>query len=265
MNLVRMMGTLYANNALKGRFKSTIEMAISSNERLDIAEVKFGPVCGNIMHDNIGISINGERLFYDSADPKRDAILEFNYNAANTVEEEYPPLTEQSTKREVLQELVETLPQGAQYFIPPKTFTKRDYAFLTLLILQRPDIEFDITVCADGLFRFIRNEWLLTGNQKKYRTYIEVVDSTLVERTVDITRSIRLDNGMAEPVNVFISNHNCLPGIFGKQPIEILGNGDASGEFATVFKKCWDMLDIPKPKTPKIEDVLSFRRLTNDA
>jgi hypothetical protein len=256
LNLVREFGTRYIIDALFMKFRSYVESAINDGNQIDIANAKFGPKCGSVVQDKVGSGV-----FLDSKNEEINHILEHNCAIKNTHYEEYEELEITGTSREGLKKLIASLPKGAKLSLPAISYSERAYAFFTLLILQRPDIEWDISICSKNLFDFIRSKWLISGGRRPHKKYIEVIGSALVERSVGIAKRVILDGGKFESETSFVNNHTCLPAEFSSDKLlQISPNGEVTGEFAPVFTRCWDILDIPTIHVPSIEDHLTFRR-----
>lgn len=255
INLVEAMGTRYIINALVGSFVNILQSAGESGDTVDFAGAKLGPDAALRMMD-FTASVN----MINSTDPKLNAILQQNRERTFEIEE-YEILDLSNVKSiDTFMDLVTKIPRGAR--VTPKVNITHmlDKVTLILLIMARPDVEFDIRSCAYDIYSYVRNWWL--PNAKSHDKYYELVAPDTVVITKDENKGFGTEDYGYMPEEVFIGNRVVLPYEFGNSPIIIVGRSWVDEEWRGVVSACLDCFDntnIEKKSGKVLRNLLQFR------
>lgn len=251
------MGTKYLINCMANKFRGLLARCAENGFTLDIAECRLGPSCAyelSVYYGKVKV-INSEI-------EELNEILEHNYEEARKVFEKFPVLDipEHPTYQDLFK-LLPTLQTGSKYALKPNLQFQSQIAFCVMLILMRPDIEWDIAECGISIYEFVRDKWSLSAEPHDY--YLEFAGSSYYVREV-VNGYIDTKEYTANkiPYKIYIQNHQCLPADFGsKNLVQLDSNNQPIGEWGGVVSKCLRVLTrSDKPKVKKLVNYLKFRR-----
>ena len=252
------MGTRYIIQSLTKRFTECLEMCKVNGYTVDLNGCRLSPDCASIMYGYYE-SVD----FCNSENEDLDKILKSNCEAARQVLEEYPTLDITGVKDlDKVIELAQTLPNGAKYKPMLKLSDIKSKASLVLLIMMRPDIEFDIRECAADVFSFVREIWISSATA--HDTYQELIAPNITTREKTSNGTFGSNSYGFFKEYHFIRCRQVLPIEFGNSQIIKLGDKEGPDEeWLGVINKCIDILEVPK-ETKRIagktvKDFLTFR------
>lgn len=255
--LTDLMHTRYIINSLSGAFRATMEQCVSNGDIVDLAGCRFGPECAWILrsyHDKLDMQ--------NSEDASLDALLKHNRQISTSAVQDYEILTIKGTQTlDTYLNLAKQLPEGSRYTVRINLSSVLDRATVILLIMTRPDIEFDIRQCASDVFDFVRDLWLI--NAKPHEAYYELLPPNTVLRQ-------RSDNGQFGDdsygwyrEDTFIHSRIVLPREFGNSQIIKLGSGSPDEEWYPTVEKCLNVFQAVSRsvRTPGkvLRNYLTFR------
>lgn len=255
--LSEVMGTKYIINALDKLFRDTLTKYKGSDVVLDLAHCRLGPDCSIIM-----------REFYDSVqfcnseDPKLDALLKNNNLYYTEQIEEWETLTVRGVESlDFYFDLARTLPTGGQYKIDCSLDQAMDKAIVVLLIMTRPDINFDIRQCCADIFDFVRDAWLSSnGTHEKYQ---ELKAPNIIIRDVDENKNVDLGFEGSIKEEYFVRQRICLPIEFGSaQIIKLDSDEGVDDEWYGVADKCisiFESSEVVSMPGKVLRNLLTFR------
>lgn len=251
------MGTRYIINALSGAQRSLFESLVGEDVVIDLAQCKLGPEGASILSEYYA-TLN----FINSEDSYLDGILRSNCGRAKGTVSAYEKLFLRGVSSiDTFMGLVRTLPKHAKYCPDVSLSHILDKVTLILLIMSRPDIEFDIRDCASDIYDYVRDAWLL--NAQHHDRYYELIPPDTVLREVDSdgyygTRSYGFQREQS-----FIRNRTVLPWEFGNTRIITLEKDKpVSEEWRPVVEKCLDAFDQPysaRQPGKVLRNLLTFR------
>lgn len=253
-----MMNTRFMIQSLTKRFTDCLEQCKANGDTVDLNGCRLGPDCARIM-----FSYYDTLDFCNTEDSYLDGVLKNNCEAARQKLEEYEPLDlSKATTLDTYLDLVGSLPKGAKYNPAVNLGSSTSKATLILLIMTRPDIEFDIRSCAADIFEFVRDLWI--SSSEHHDVYQELIAPNITTRVCD-------ENGKyGNPDYGFMNEHDfirmrkVLPIEFGNtQIIKLDANQQVSEEWRAVVEKCLNVFDTAT-KTKRVagktvKDFLTFR------
>lgn len=256
VKLYEAMGTKYIINVLDGRLEGVLNKCVEEGKSLDLADCKFGPRSVSILS-----GYYGKIHMTNSTDTKLNKLLNYNYQAVTEELEEYEILDISNTKDiSVFQDLINNLPTG-KYKPILNHSNLRDRATIVLLILARPDCEFDIRDYASDIFDFVRDVWVT--NAKHHKTYYELHAPNISVVTVDNNNFYADEFYNPNKEESYIRNKVVLPFEFGNSQIVKLDGSGVPEEWRSVVEKCLKVFETPvKPKRKKgkvAKNFLTFR------
>lgn len=256
--LREMMGTRYMIQSLTLRFTNCLDKCKENGYTVDLNGSRLGPDCARIM-----FKYYADIDFCNSEDEYLDGILKDNCETARMQVEAYPTLdlTKACTVDHYLG-LVETLPNGAKYKPIVNMGSIFSKSVLILLIMTRPDIEFDLESCSADIFDFVRDLWI--SSAEPHDAYYELIvpNITTCFRNEDGRFGCRDYGFMKE--HDFIRMRKVLPVEFGNsQIIKLDEDSRVSDEWYAVVEKCLNVFDTATKsrRTPgkTLKDFLTFR------
>ncbi len=257
------MNTRFIINALTGRLREVLDSIASTGDELDLAGCKFGPFSASLLQQYYDC-VN----FCNSGDTGLDAILKNNCERSRTELEEYEPLILTGTSDiNTYLEKADTLVKGGKYAPIIRLDSPIDKATLVLLIMTRPDVEFDIRSCASDIFDFVRSVWL--SSWQHHNAYYELVAPDIVVRRVDSSGYYGGADYSRQKETSFVRNRIVLPIEFGNEYIGHPTDGsEISDEWAPVIDKCIDVFTSMQRKEEKkqgkvLRNMLQFREESN--
>ena len=256
IKLYEAMGTKYIINVLDGRLEGVLNKCVAEGKVLDLADCKFGPRSVGVLN-----RYYGKIHMVNSTDKKLDELLSYNYQTVTEELEEYEILDITNTKDpSVFIELTKTLPTG-KYKPVLNHSNLRDRATMVLLILARPDCEFDIREYASDIFDFVRDVWVT--NAGHHEKYYELHAPDVAVVTVDDNNYYADEFYTPHKEESYINNKQVLPFEFGNSQIVKLDGSGVPDEWKPVVEKCLKIFETPvKPKRKKgkvIKNYLTFR------
>ena len=135
-----LMGTKYIINTLDYRLQPILEQLKDCSDDVDLCYCRFGPKCASMIEKYYG-KIN----FINTEDSELNQLLQKNREIATTEKEEYPELRISDLVVEDYFQAIKDVPAG-KYKIVLNVLYPIERHIARLLLMQRPDIEFD---CAD--------------------------------------------------------------------------------------------------------------------
>ena len=250
-------GTRYIINCLEERFRMAVTRYPEGTE-FDLAGCKFGPNCANRLRQ-----FYSRYKFINSTDAKLDKLLKNNVDAATRVYDTYEQLTfSKCDSLEYYVNLARTLPQGGKYELCIDMSDNCNIASAVLLIMTRPDIEYDIRGCSSRIFEFVRDMWL--SSYEHHESYYELKLPNVVR--VDNCNGkygTEFSNKLDE--NTFVQNKLVLPVEFGNSQIITLDKGiGVSNEWRPTVEKCIKTFTDKEKRSKKkrgkvLADYLQFR------
>jgi hypothetical protein len=255
ISLVEAMNTRYIINSLLGRFVGILNNAAESGDTIDFAGAKLGPEAASILRN-----YTGTVDMINSTDEYLNSILLNNRERLKQIEEyEVLDLTD-TTTLQVYSDLVKSIPKGAK--ICPKVSLVRilDKATLILLILSRPDVEFDIRSCASDIYTYVRTYWL--PNAKHHDKYYELIaPDTVVRDKTDKGSYGSAETGYLKE-DAFIQSHVVVPYEFGNTPIIDFSRGKVDEEWDDLVAACLNAFksnNVAKESGKVLRNILTFR------
>ena len=233
--LREVMGTCYIINALLDDFYKVIQMCKDNNLKCDVSLCRFGPDTAYAMSTEYK---NVE--FINSEEPELNKILINNTEFVKAVYEDYPMLAIPSdVKLDWVVNQIENLPTG-QY--EPDIAINNIYqrAALCLLIMARPDIEFDIRKYSTDIFTFIRGAWL--RDPQHHDSYYELMAPDIFRQDVSEDGLYGSMTGRNMEERDYVGSHMVIPFEFGNSQIVKLGVAP-SKEWTPVVTKCVNFLN----------------------
>lgn len=256
--LREMMQTRFMIQSLTGRFTDCLERCKANGDTVDLNGCRLGPDCANIMYRYYP-TVD----FCNSEDDYLDSVLKSNCEAARQTPEEYEELDlTGANDLDIFMTLVNSLPTGAKYNPKVSLSNVCNKAVLILLIMSRPDVEFDIRSCAADIFEFVRDLWV--SSAEHHDEYWELIAPNITVRSVNENGLYgNQDYGFMKERD-FIRARKVLPIEFGNSQIIKLDAGQrVSDEWYAVVEKCLNVFDTAN-QTKRIpgktvKDFLTFR------
>lgn len=256
--LRELMGTRYMIQSLTQRFTNCLEKCRQEGNAVDLNGCRFGPDCASIMYRYYPILD-----FCNSEDEYLDSILKGNCEAARQQPVDYEEIDlTRANDLNVFMSLVGTIPNGARLCPKVSLSSICSKATLVMLIMARPDVEFDIRSCAADIFEFVRDLWLTSAEH--HDEYWELITPNTTVRAVngDGLYGDRSYGFMKE--RDFIRARTVLPIDFGNSQIIKLDEGQrVSDEWIGVVEKCVNVFDTAKTSRripgKTVKDFLTFR------
>lgn len=228
------LGTKYIINSLTGSLRGVLDAAVSNGSSVDLAGCKFGPDCALVLQEYYE-SID----FVNTADSHLDSILRSNCERSRTEPEQYEELNLRNIRSiDTYMDLVKSLPENSKYKPNVSLSHLLDKVTLVLLIMSRPDIEFDIRSCASDVYEYVRDAWI--SNAKHHDKYYELIPPDTVLRLPDADGYFGSQGYGYQRETSFIRNRIVLPWEFGNTKIITLGGDGVDEEWRMVVEKCLD-------------------------
>ena len=256
IKLMDELGTRYIINSLSGALSTVLQSASVNGDTVDLYGCRLGP--------DAALTIKGYYKtvdFVNTEDPYLDGVLKNNCVRSREEPEEYEVLDLQNVRSiEVYLNLAKELPTGAR-LKPVVSLSKLiDKVTLILLIMTRPDIEFDIRSCASDIYDYVRDAWLSSASH--HDKYYELIPPDTVLRLPDENGYFGCIGYGFQRETSFIRNRQVLPWEFGNTPIIEIGRGSVSEEWRPVVEKCLDSFEssYAERKSGKVlRNLLTFR------
>lgn len=180
--LSEVIGTKYIINKINKRLRLTLDSLVDKDDDVDLAGCKFGPECAVILskyYDRIN--------FRNTEDKELDDMLQYNRNLILHPEEEWQELDfDKVVRKETWFEDIPKIPTG-KYLIKINTADIVQECLLILMIMARPDIEYDLSNCMADIMGFVSKRIDLDDfkDDKFYITkspYVILVDRDSIDR-----------------------------------------------------------------------------------
>lgn len=178
--LREVIGTRYIINKINKRLRLTLDTLVE--QEVDLNGCRFGPDCVSILekyYDKI--------IFRNTEDPALDKLLQDNRHHILNPDEEWPTLDfAQVVKKETWYEDIPKVPKG-KYLIKIDTGDVVQECLLILMIMARPDIEYDLSNCMADIMGMVSKRVNIDDfdEDKVYITkspYVILVDKSEVDR-----------------------------------------------------------------------------------
>ena len=227
------LGTKYPIDTIDLLVSRTLRECADNGNVVDLAYCRFGPKCAQLLNE-----FYGKVKFINSELPEWDIILQNNMEAATAVYEEYKPLKLLLT--DDMKELIlwiKSLP--ADKYKPEVDLTNiRHRAILTLLIMARPDIEFDIRRTAADIFNFVRDAWVNSAKEHSSYWILRAPDIELLREANGVFKD---SIGTVYDRDTLLRDYKVLPAEFGNSQIITFTN-PIEEEWMPVLNKCVHIL-----------------------
>lgn len=249
--LHELMGTHYIIEAFSNRLSNILDDIEKNGDILDLADCKLGTSCRRLIDSKYG-----KIQMCNSTDAYLNSILQHNtqraYDNAGAIEK-YQDLVISGTKDlSTFEELYQTLEQNGKYFV--KTDGLKDMVTLILLIMRRPDIDFDLRECSVPVFNYVREAWL--QSPMHHDSYYELIRPDIVKVTINENEKYgNPDQGYYDERS-YINYRNVLPYDFGN--IDLLAgdeNGNISEEWEPVLRKCCEVFPEEESETSEFNKI----------
>jgi hypothetical protein len=254
------MGTRFMINSLNLRLTRILEECKENGNTLDLNGCRFGPTCATLLsryYSTVDLC-NSESVYLDG-------ILKNNCLAARATYDEYESLDlRNASELNTYLRLAEELPAGACYKPDMALSDPWSRATLILLIMTRPDIEFDIRSCGADVFEFVRDAWL--SSAEHHEMYYERVGVDITVRQVTSDGLYGDEYSGFKNERDFIHERKVLPYEFGNSQIIKLSKDDrVSDEWLPVVQKCLDLFqhtaEAQRVPGKTVKDFLTFREV----
>lgn len=244
------LGTKYIINTIEGRFRELLENASKRGEVVDLAECKFGPICSAHLRNYYN-----KCTIINTADEELNNLLKSNTISASTTFERFNKFVfPTKVNFESYVDTLKGLKSGDKFTVPILS-TMQQKAFITLLILMRPDIELDIDDCSMSIYEFVANEW--KPAREEHTRYLQFLSPGLVTITKDPNGLFGNKTFGYLSESLYIDKYNVLPAEFGTE--QLYKGGHPTGEWSRVVDKCLRILLVKKKKEKTLADFLEFR------
>lgn len=246
INVAEELGTRYVIASYAAAFRRVIDN--HPNDTLDIGSCRLGLQAAQIIREYYGT-----RTFINSEDSELNGYLEENMRRARVPKLErkiklYPATYDVRDVHDYIKSLSTEVVY--EYRIDTRKATRVQMAFLTLLIITRPEIVLDAGYGYNSLCDFIRDSWLLKAEQHK--AYYEVDGANLIVRkVVDGYVSVPYRNEVSE--EMYVSTFKCFPYEFGNEYLY------ETPEWAGVVDSCLRTLNTRRYNVRTIEDFITTR------
>lgn len=250
------MGTRYIINALDGKLMSVLDTATESGDTVDLCDCKMGPDAVIVLK-----SYYGRVALINSTDEELNDILTSNTLYVTEEISEYEPLNLMNVQDiSVFMELREKLPQCAS-FKPIVDLTRiLDKATLVLLMMARPDIDWDIRSCATDIYTFVRDAWL--NNAGHHDTYYELIAPDTVRRDITDAGYYGDSTYGYQKESSFVRTRCVIPYAFGNDRIVKMDGSPIAEEWLPLVEKCLEMFKrgiIERKPGKTLRNLLVFR------
>ena len=237
------MNTRYIINCLAGRFVNIMEK-YEPGTVFDLAECRFGPICANRLR-----MYYNKHIFINTEDERLNRMLKNNNEASREEIPSYEVLEFRNcTNINHYMNLVETLEENGKYEVQVDFSDICNIATVVLLIMTRPDIDFDIRGCASSIFDFVRDMWV--SSAEHHDEYYELKLPNVVSmHSVDNKYGDEF-TGYTDEYS-YIHHRPVLPKEFGNsQIIKLSKTVGVSDEWKPTVEKC---IGIFKSKAAQLE------------
>lgn len=173
-------GTKYIINKIDKRLRVTLESLIG--QEVDLSGCRFGPECADILK-----TFYGKITFRNTEDKDLDELLQYNRNLILNPEEEWEILDfGKVVSKDTWFEDIPKIPTG-KYLIKIDRSDIIQECLLILMIMARPDIEYDLSECMADITSIISKNVDINEfkEDKVYITkapYIELIDKSEIDR-----------------------------------------------------------------------------------
>ena len=261
IKLCEQMGTKYMINALSGAIRNVLDTCVGTDTVVDLADCKMGPEAANILMEYYSVID-----FCNTSDDYLDYVVKNNCDRSRMVVGEYEPLDLRNIRSiDTYMDLVKTIPEGAKV-CPIVSLSKLlDKVTLVMLIMSRPDVDFDIRSCASDIYDFVRDAWV--SNAEHHDKYYELIPPDTVLRLPDKDGFFGSKGYGFQRESSFVRNRQVLPWEFGNTKIIELGGSGVTDEWRPVVEKCLDSFETSyaERKPGKVlRNMLMFRDIEED-
>lgn len=253
VQVVYELGTRYIIESLENKFRRILADAAANHDIVDLGKARLSPT--NAAHLR---SYYDKIDFINSEDENLDKLLKDNIRNARSEWVEYNKydIPQSPTFSDYLS-AVKSIEKNSKMMIEVRPDSERQLAFVTMLILKRPDLDIDLSKCASKIYDFVYMEWLT--KRKEHNSYLEFVNNSITERKV-VNGKVDVAGGKSIDVRQYILSHKVLPSDFGTKDLVVIENGKAKGEWGGVVLKCISTLMAPKLEIHKLAEYLKFRK-----
>ena len=248
------LGTKYIIESMEGKFRNILHEAAKNGDTVDLCFAKLCPSCAAELRNYYG-----KVELINSVDAELDSILKQNTVNSQQVKEVYPnlPIPKDPTFKAWMQ-AVKELPKGSQWTVNLVSNSEAVVAYVVLLILKRPDIEWDIAGCMQYLYDFVVDEWRIHAVQ--HTNYIEFYNRAVIPLAVDGNGKLGTALRGIAPVRQYIDMHAVLPADFGSVDCVKFDGDQPVGEWRDVVHKCVRALTSKSIGVKHLANYLKLRK-----
>lgn len=246
------METKYIINALYKRFTDVMEYAVENKVVIDLADCKFGPICAGKLR-----SYYDKVDFINSTDKVLDNILKHNMESVRLKDDEGEYIEFLFNKNDedvILDEvivLINQLPRNLKFKVNISLVNIKQRAALILLILARPDLEFDIRQCSDDIYRLVRDTWLNNPYRANHNSYLELRGKDTVQVDKQEDGKFHIDNEKYDELRL-VENRLVIPVEFGSSQIVKLDGSGVPDEWSNTVETLLDLLEREEDKKKRL-------------
>lgn len=219
-----LMGTRYIADYLAAEFTKILE----TYDAIDLADCKLMEKAGKLLRMHYA-----DTDMINSSDPRLNAILQYNMQAARAepVESVALPVDDICSEEELMN-FYKTFDRSKVYALPKKcrSFVKGK-ALITAMIMQFPDVKYDISSNAKDIFELVRTDWLKAADMYDCEKYWIVEEGAIYPITCE-NNFVTLNDGREIERRLFVENFVVLPYAFGTERVIT----------DPVFRRIWDKL-----------------------
>ena len=151
VKLHEVIGTRYIISTIKDRLRTVLNEQLDKGNDVDLAGCKFGPDSVRVMQE-----FYGKIKFLNTEDAELQVLLDNNWDVVANPDEEYEVLDISEFNKDNWTDKIENLPTGS-YKIKISLVDHTQAVIALLLIMARPDVEFDISDCSTKIVSLITN------------------------------------------------------------------------------------------------------------
>lgn len=238
LKLCELLNTKYIINGLNGILDTTLSNYVGKQVCIDLAYCRFGPESAVILNKYYK-SVD----FINTEDEKLNELLQHNINTCRNIPDEYELLVIKNTDSiNKFHELFNDLPKNSKYKVECGLGSMKDKAILIMLVLARPDIEFDIRQCASDIYDFIRDVWISSAEQHDEYYELLAPHTVLVKKNKDGLFG-DISYGYLKEYN-YIRDRKVIPTDFGNSQIIKLDGSGVVEEWKPVVEKCLKVFEV---------------------
>lgn len=253
------LNTRYINNSMSGKMRIVLNEAMDSGDTVDFAGCRLGPESALALNEYYG-----KVVMVNSEEPLLHKALENNFIVKTEVLEAYEefPIKSEINLKETF-DLISNLPRNAKLMPKWSSVSNKPVYATILLMMARPDIDWDIRNVSKQVFSYIRNQWCSFA--EPHDAYWELNAPNTVSRYRHPETGKfgdDLDGWMTE--SIFVRRRTVIPREFST--VTLFGpDKEIPAEWVQVVKECISKLKDPVvPVRKKGKTIRHFVDLRKD-